>query len=82
MHDLAYGEDDISTLASDQQLINCLGSTDSALGTAISGIIKVKQTFDSLTSYASDSMLRVGDKRKAEEKQERAVRVAYKTKSC
>ena len=72
-HDKQYGDADISTAAADEELTYCLQETQSASGSLIAGIIRGKTYIDKATGYASDSMLRRGEKRQHESKQQEAA---------
>ena len=76
-HDIQYGNSEITTKEADADLIDCLRETQSTSGTVISAIIQGKELIDTLTNYATDSMLRRGAKRQIEdEKQEAANKKA------
>ena len=72
-HDLHYANPYINTRDADSELIHCLQQTGSTSGALIGGIIQVKQAIDLATNYASDVMLRPGQKRRHELEQQRAA---------
>ena len=72
-HDLHYENPYIHTQDADSQLIDCLQQTGTTSGALIGGIIQVKQAIDVATNYASDVMLRPGNKRRHELEQQKCA---------
>ena len=72
-HDLRYDNPYIHTRSADSELVDCLQQTGTLSGSLIGGIIQVKQAIDVATNYASDVMLRPGNKRRHELKQQDAA---------
>ena len=72
-HDLQYENPYIHTRSADSQLVDCLQQTGTTSGQLIGGIIQIKQAIDLATNYASDVMLRPGNKRRHELEQQNAA---------
>ena len=72
-HDLRYDNPYIHTRSADSELVDCLQQTGTLSGSLIGGIIQIKQAIDVATNYASDVMLRPGNKRRHENKQQDAA---------
>ena len=72
-HDLHYENPYINTRDADRELVDCLQETGTTSGALIGGIIQVKQAIDLATNYASDVMLRPGNKRRHEVEQQNAA---------
>ena len=72
-HDLRYDNPYIHTRNADSELVDCLQQTGTLSGSLIGGIIQIKQAIDVATNYASDVMLRPGNKRRHELKQQDAA---------
>ena len=72
-HDLQYANPYIDTRSADSQLVDCLQQTGTTSGQLIGGIIQIKQAIDLATNYASDVMLRPGNKRRHEIEQQNAA---------
>ena len=72
-HDLHYENPYIHTRNADRELVDCLQQTGSTSEALIGGIIQVNQAIDLATNYASDVMLRPGNKRRHELEQQNAA---------